>query len=69
MRVTVQYSLCCQVVLGDLLQARGELGTFRNLLQLRAASLKVVRDPNIETVWINKCLAQKRARQRENCLL
>ena len=57
------------MVLGDLLQARGELGTFRDLLQLRAASLKVVRDPNIETVWINKCLGQKRARQKKNCLL
>ena len=42
--------------LGQCFVARGTVGLFREQLQVKCESLKIVTDPNFETLWINKVI-------------
>ena len=39
---------------------RGVLTSFRDTPQIKCESIKLVTDPNFETLWINKLLYEKK---------
>ena len=51
--------------IGESVLARGTLKLFRNNLQMVAKSLKKVADVNFKTLWINKCLYEKKIREEK----
>ena len=46
--------------LGQCCLVRGFVTTFRDSLQIKCESIKLVTDPNFETFWINKLLYEKK---------
>lgn len=49
--------------IGDCFQARGLVTQYFEQTQIKCSALKIVDDPNFETLWINKVLLEKRNRQ------
>ena len=46
--------------LGQCCLVRGILTSFRDTPQIKCESIKLVTDPNFETLWINKLLYEKK---------
>ena len=49
--------------LGHCCLARGRVTVYRGAAQLKCDLVKIVTDPNFETLWINKVLFEKRQQQ------
>ena len=49
--------------LGHCCLARGRVTVYRGAAQLKCDHVKIVTDPNFETLWINKVLFEKRQQQ------
>ena len=48
------------VTLGQSFLARGLVSFYREDVQIKCESLKIVTDPNFETLWINKVIYEKK---------
>ena len=48
------------VSVGQSFLARGSVSVYRQDLQIKCETLKLVTDPNFETLWINKVIYEKR---------
>jgi len=55
-----------KVEFASCLQVRGQLTTFRDQLQLRATTVKIVSDPNMQTVWINRVICENHGRNQSS---
>ena len=51
------------VKIGDCFLARGVVSEYFEQTQIKCAALKIVKDPDFETLWINKVLLEKRNRE------
>ena len=51
------------VKIGDCFLARGVISHYFEQTQLKCGALKIVEDPNFETLWINKVLLEKKNRE------
>ena len=57
------------VKIGDCFLARGVISEYFEQTQIKCAALKIVKDPDFETLWINKVLLEKKNRESSKCLL
>ena len=57
------------VKIGDCFLARGVINEYFEQTQIKCAALKIVKDPDFETLWINKVLLEKKNRESSKCLL
>ena len=48
------------VTVGQSFLARGQVSLYRENVQIKCETLKIVRDPNFETLWINKVIYEKK---------
>ena len=54
------YKHLTSVSLGQTFLARGLVSLYREDLQIKCETLKIVKDPNFETLWINKVIYEKK---------
>ena len=54
------YKLLASSTLGQTFLARGQVSLYREEVQIKCESLKIVTDPNFETLWINKVIYEKK---------
>ena len=54
------YKHLTSVTAGQTFLARGLVSLYRDELQIKCETLKIVTDPNFETLWINKVLYEKK---------
>ena len=54
------YKHLTSVTVGQTFLARGLVSLFRDDVQIKCETLKIVTDPNFETLWINKVIYEKK---------
>ena len=54
------YKHLTSVTVGQTFLARGLVSFYRDDVQIKCESLKIVTDPNFETLWINKVIYEKK---------
>ena len=54
------YKHLTSVSLGQTFLARGLVSLYREDIQIKCETLKIVKDPNFETLWINKVIYEKK---------
>ena len=54
------YKHLTSVTVGQTFLARGLVSFYRDDVQIKCESMKVVTDPNFETLWINKVIYEKK---------
>ena len=59
------YKHLADVSVGQSFLASGSVSEYRQELQIKCESLKIVKDPNFETLWINKVLYEKKERYKK----
>ena len=54
------YKHLTESTLGQTFLARGQVSLYREEVQIKCETLKIVTDPNFETLWINKVIYEKK---------